>query len=271
MGAGALAGLINVTTTSPTNKTAALVGVGIESYGGRRANVIANTGLTDTLSMRLAHQRYESDGWIDNTFLGVSNTNHRDERTSRFSMRHNHGTDIIDVGVTLLDIDIGSDAFSLDNSRQTLSDEPGEDSLELTSAFIRWRHSGEAIDSQLQFSGVDADSIYSYDEDWSFVGIRPFWEYSSFDAYERDIERTTVEWRLSPSEAGDLDWVLGLYGREDSETLGRDYTYLASPFDSSNDTDTWAAFGSFPPLSAQPSRPPLVGVSSGEGRLPRLC
>ena len=160
-------------------------------------------------------------------------------------MRHNYRTDVIDVGVTRLDIDNGYDAFSLDNTRQTLSDEPGEDSLKLTSTFLRWRHSGEAIDSQLQFSSVDADSIYSYDEDWSFVGIRPFWEYSSFDAYERDIERTTVEWRLSPSEAGDLDWVVGLYGREDSETLGRDYTYLASPFDSRNDTDTWAAFGQF--------------------------
>jgi iron complex outermembrane receptor protein len=245
MGAGALAGLIDVTTSGPKHKTEAVVGYGIENYGGRRANVIGNTGLTDTLSVRLAHQRYESDGWIDNTFLGVSNTNHRDERTSRFSMRHDYGTDIIDVGVTRLDIDNGYDAFSLDNTRQTLSDEPGEDSLKLTSTFLRWRHSGEAIDSQLQFSSVDADSIYSYDEDWSFVGIRPFWEYSSFDAYERDIERTTVEWRLSPSEAGDLDWVVGLYGREDSETLGRDYTYLASQFDSSNDTDTRAAFGQF--------------------------
>ena len=245
MGAGALAGLINVTTSTPTNKTEAFMGFGIEGYGGRRANVIANTGLTDTLSVRLAHQRYKSDGWIDNTFLGVSNTNHRDERTSRFSMRHDYGTDIIDVGVTRLDIDNGYDGFSLDNTRQTLSDEPGEDSLKLTSAFLRWRHSGEAMDSQLQFSSIDADSLYSYDEDWSFVGIRPFWEYSSFDAYERDIERTTVEWRLSPSVAANLDWVVGLYGREDSETLGRDYTYLASPFDSSNDTDTWAAFGQF--------------------------
>jgi outer membrane receptor protein involved in Fe transport len=245
MGAGALAGLINVTTSTPTNKTEAFMGFGIEGYGGRRANVIANTGLTDTLSVRLAHQRYKSDGWIDNTFLGVSNTNHRDERTSRFSMRHDYGTDIIDVGVTRLDIDNGYDGFSLDNTRQTLSDEPGEDSLKLTSAFLRWRHRGEAMDSQLQFSSIDADSLYSYDEDWSFVSIRPFWEYSSFDAYERDIERTTVEWRLSPSVAANLDWVVGLYGREDSETLGRDYTYLASPFDSSNDTDTWAAFGQF--------------------------
>ena len=245
MGAGALAGLINVTTSAPTNKTEASVALGIESYGGRRANVVANMGLTDTFSIRLADQRYESDGWIGNTFLGVRNTNHRDERTSRFSMRHDYGTDVIDVGVTRLDINNGYDAFSLDNTRQTLSDQPGEDSLELTSAFLRWRHSGQAIDSQLQLSSVDADSIYSYDEDWSFVGIRPSWEYSSFDAYERDIERTTIEWRLSPSEGSDVNWVVGLYGREDNETLGRDYTYLASPFDSGNDTDTWAAFGQF--------------------------
>ena len=131
MGAGALAGLINVTTTAPTNKTEALMGVGIENYGGRRANVIANTGLTDTLSC------FSSSilriGWLDRHLSGVSNTNHRDERTSRFSMRHDYGTDIIDVGVTRLDIDNGYDAFSLDNTRQTLSDEPGEDSLKLTS------------------------------------------------------------------------------------------------------------------------------------------
>lgn len=41
MGAGALAGLINVTTSTPTNKTKALVGFGIENYGGSRANIVA--------------------------------------------------------------------------------------------------------------------------------------------------------------------------------------------------------------------------------------
>ena len=246
MGAGALAGLINVTTSTPTNKTEALVGFGIENYGGRRANVIANTGLTDTLSVRLAHQRYESDGWIDNTFLGVSDTSRRDERTSRFSMRHDYGNDIIDVGVTRLEIDNGYDAFSLDNTRQTWSDEPGEDSLMLTSSFLRWKHTGEAVNSQLQLSRVDTGSIYSFDVDWSFVdfftsGAYP--EYSAFDAYERDVERTTIEWRLSPSKGADVDWVVGLYGRADSESLHRDYTYLESAFSSDNDTDTLAAFG----------------------------
>ena len=251
MGAGALAGLINVSSQMPSDTAEAAVGFGIESFGGRRANVMANAGLTDSLAIRIAHQSYESDGWVENAFLGVSDTNNRDERTSRFSMRHDYDTDVIDVGLTHLDISNGYDAFSLDNTRQTLSDEPGEDSLELTSAFLRWRHNGEEISSQLQFSSLSADSLYSYDEDWSFVGIRPFWEYSSFDAYQRDIERTTVEWRLSPAETSASDWVVGIYGREDNEALSRNYTYLVSRFDSANTTDTWAAFGQFSaPLSS---------------------
>jgi len=263
MGAGALAGVIAITSNVPSDNAEGVIGFGIENYGGRRANIIANKGLTETLSVRIAHQSYESDGWIDNTFLGVSDTNGRDERTSRFSMRHDFGADTIDVGLTQIDIDNGYDAFSLDNTRQTLSDQPGEDSLELSSAFLRWRHNGEAIASQVQVSSVDADSIYSYDEDWSFVGIRPFWEYSSFDAYERSIERNTVEWRLSPSETTERDWIVGLYGREDRESLGRDYTYLSKPFDSSNTTDTWAAFGQ---LSTRVSSD--ITVTAG-GRLER--
>ena len=101
----------------------------------------------------------------------------------------------------------------------------------------------ERFTSTVQVSDVDADAIYSYDEDWSFVGIRPFWEYSSFDQYARDIERSTFEWRLTPSTAESLDWVAGVYSREDSETLDRDYTYLEAPFSSVNDTDTLAIYG----------------------------
>ena len=159
MGAGALAGVIAITSKLPNDNAEGVIGFGIENYGGRRANIIANKGLTETLSVRIAHQSYESDGWIDNAFLGVSDTNGRDERTSRFSIRHDYGADTIDIGLTQIDIDNGYDAFSLDNTRETLSDQPGEDSLELSSAFLRWRHSGEAIASQVQVSSVDADSI----------------------------------------------------------------------------------------------------------------
>ena len=243
MGAGALAGLISVETATPSDASELNVAMGLENYGGRRLEVSGNTPITSALSARVAHQRYESDGWVDNTHLGVSDTNNRDEQTTRVALRHVADANTVDIKLNKVDVDNGYDAFSLDNTRETLSDQPGEDSLDMTSMLVRWNRVGERFTSTVQVSDVDADAIYSYDEDWSFVGIRPFWEYSSFDQYARDIERRTFEWRLTPSTAESLDWVAGVYRREDSETLDRNYTYLDAPFSSVNDTDTLAIYG----------------------------
>lgn len=243
MGAGALAGLISVETRTPSDSTELDIAVGLENYGGRRLEVSGNTPITPALSARIAHQHYESDGWIDNAHLGVNDTNNRDEQTTRVSLQHVADANTVDVKINKIDIDNGYDAFSLDNTRETLSDQPGEDSLDMTSALIRWNHVGERYTSTFQISDIDAASVYSYDEDWSFVGIRPFWEYSSFDQYARDIERSIIEWRLAPSTAERLGWVIGIYGREDRETLNRDYTYLEAPFRSVNNSDTLAVYG----------------------------
>ncbi len=243
MGAGALAGLISVETQTPSDSTDLRIAMGVENHGGRRLEVTGNTPVSATLSARIAHQRYQSDGWINNTFLNVDDTNNRDEQTTRVALRYVTDANTVDIKVSNVDIDNGYDAFSLNNTRETLSDQPGEDSLDMTSMLVRWNRVGEHFTSTIQLSDVDADAIYSYDEDWSFVGIRPFWEYSSFDQYARDIERSTFEWRLTPSTAESLDWVAGVYRREDSETLDRDYTYLEAPFSSVNDTDTLAIYG----------------------------
>ena len=243
MGAGALAGLISVETATPSDATELDIAMGLENYGGRRLEVSGNSPITPALSARVAHQRYQSDGWLDNTHLGVNDTNNRDEQTTRVALRHVADANTIDIKLNKVEVDNGYDAFSLDNTRETLSDQPGEDSLDMTSMLIRWNWVGERFTSTFQVSDVDADAIYSYDEDWSFVGIRPFWEYSSFDQYMRDIERSTFEWRLSPSTTESLDWVVGVYSRKDSETLDRDYTYLEAPFSSVNDTDTLAIYG----------------------------
>ncbi len=243
MGAGALAGLISIETQTPSDSTDLRIAMGVENHGGRRLEVTGNTPVTSTLSARIAHQRYQSDGWINNTFLNVDDTNNRDEQTTRVALRYVTDANTVDIKVSNVDIDNGYDAFSLNNTRETLSDQPGEDSLDMTSMLVRWNRVGEHFTSTIQLSDVDADAIYSYDEDWSFVGIRPFWEYSAFDQYARDIERSTFEWRLTPSTAESLDWVAGVYRREDSETLDRDYTYLEAPFSSVNDTDTLAIYG----------------------------
>ena len=223
MGAGALAGLINLTTQKPTEEFALGARLGVESYGGSRASFFANSALGGGLNARLAHQQYQSDGWSKNTHLGREDTNARDEQTTRLGLQYQTGQQQFDIGLHRVDIDNGYDAFSLDNKRTTLSDQPGEDSLDLIAARLAWQYSGEQRDHALQVSGVTADSIYSYDEDWSFVGIAPGWEYSSFDAYSRSVDRSTLEWRTSQSSDSN-DWVAGIYLRQDEEQLTRDYT-----------------------------------------------
>ena len=243
MGAGALAGLINIQNNTPAETTATELALGLENFGGRRSSIVVNRPVSPTLSARIAHQNYRSNGWVDNTYLGVNDTNNRNETTTRLSIRQRYDRNTIDIGVSRIDVANGYDAFSLDNTRETLSDNPGEDSLALNAGFVRWNHEGDRYESQLQASSVAADARYSYDEDWSFVGIAPFWEYSSFDAYDRDVERQTLEWRLRPVTSVDTQWTVGLYVRDDSQRLKRQYTYLAAPFESTNTTQTWAAFG----------------------------
>ena len=243
MGAGALAGLINLQNNMPAETNATDLAAGLENFGGRRSSIVVNRPVSPTLSARIAHQNYRSNGWVDNTHLGVNDTNNRDETTTRLSIRQRYDRNTIDIGVSRIDVANGYDAFSLDNTRETLSDNPGEDSLALDVGFVRWNHEGDRYESQLQASSVRAESRYSYDEDWSFVGIAPFWEYSSFDAYDRDVERQTLEWRLRPVTSADTQWTVGLYVRDDSQKLKRQYTYLAAPFESTNTTQTWAAFG----------------------------
>ena len=242
MGAGALAGLINLTTQKPSEASGVSASFGAESYGGSRASAAINGAIGGGINARLAHQQYRSDGWSKNTHLNREDTNARDEQTTRLGLQYQKDQQQLDLGIHHLDIDNGYDAFSLDNTRTTLSDEPGEDSLDLTAARLAWQYSGVVLDHTMQLSSVSADSVYSYDEDWSFVGIAPGWEYSSFDAYLRSNDRSAFEWRSSQS-SDSRDWVAGIYLRQDEEQLTRNYTYLSAPFYSRNKVETRAIFG----------------------------
>ena len=99
------------------------------------------------------------------------------------------------------------------------------------------------LDSTLQLSHASTDTTYSYDEDWSYVGIAPGWEYSSYDEYLRDRSMNSLEWRLQAPETDGTEWVMGTYLRDESEDLSRRYTYLSAPFASEIDTQTLAVFG----------------------------
>ena len=185
MGANALAGLIAVQSNG-TDSDARDVSVGIENKGGYRLGARWGGNLTDSMSGRIAVQQYESDGYVDNDYLNRSDTNSREELTARGTLTWTGNTHTIEAAAYYTRVDNGYDAFSLDNTRATLSDQPGEDDLTLKAGRLNWQSGFLGLDSTLQLSHASTDTTYSYDEDWSYVGIAPGWEYSSYDEYLRD-------------------------------------------------------------------------------------
>lgn len=241
MGANALAGAIAMRSNSPEQPTAT-ASAGAESYGGYRLAFQVGGPISETASARVALQRYESDGFVDNRWLQRGDTNARDEITARGTARWHSNDHLLEAGVHYTHVDNGYDAFSLDNTRETLSDEPGEDDLSLKAARIQWQGPLGSYASWLQLSHADTETTYSYDEDWSFVGIAPGWEYQSFDEYRRDRAMTSLEWRIQPTSSERTTWVAGAFLRRQRESLRRNYSYLPEPFSSRIETDTSALF-----------------------------
>jgi len=157
---------------------------------------------------------------------------------------------VSELSVHYIDIENGYDAFTLDNSRNSVADEPGQDNQE--SYAFSWRNnfSGlDAFDINLNITALNADLLYSYDEDWVCndtnepelceAGLHP-WGYSSTDAYYRDRQDRSLELNVQGKEG---DWVAGVYYQTKDEDLTQVYTWQAQDFSSNYQVDNFAVFG----------------------------
>ncbi|MBD3648781.1 MAG: TonB-dependent receptor [Pseudomonadales bacterium] len=246
-GANALAGLINIKTRDPKDRFDVRFNASAASYDTRTVGMMLTGPLGDTVSYRFAAQKHDSDGYIENDFLGTDDTNNRDELTLRGKF-HIEPTDdwLVDVMISKVDIDNGYDAFSLDNTRHTLSDQPGHDRQDSNLLAVDSVWSLETFDVQAIASFSDSDIEYGYDEDWAYVGIHP-WEYSSTDNYLRDRNTQSLEVRAISNGTNRIfndstDWIVGIYSLSSEEDLQRQYTYLAEDFFSSYEFQTLALF-----------------------------
>jgi outer membrane receptor protein involved in Fe transport len=249
-GANALAGLIHMRSAAPADRFAARLNSTVGDYGRREVGASVTGPLVgDTLLYRLAAYRHGSDGFMDNAFLGRDDTNERDETLLRGRLRWLPGdTQQLDLTLMRTEADNGYDAFSLDNTRSTLSDQPGRDRQLSDALGLHYRVDGARVALEALASAADSNSEYSYDEDWSYTGIAPGLEYSSFDRYLRDRRSYSAQLRLRSARPvntryADLDWVIGLYGLNDDERLRRQYTYLDDDFRSRFEARTRAVFG----------------------------
>jgi len=192
----------------------------------------------EELMFRFSINHHQSNGFRKNNFLD-SNTNERDEWTSRLRLTWNPSRDLsIDTTLFHAYLDNGFDEFALDNNgRRTFSDEPGRDSQRSTGGSIRATYTGwDNVTLTSITTGTWTDSLYSYDEDWTDAS------YAGFSELDRDRYTLSEEIRLdsapgSPRVLGLIDrWTLGIYGGliEESSTYSRRTPRLVTDYKSQN-------------------------------------
>jgi iron complex outermembrane receptor protein len=246
-GANALAGLINVKTHDPEDQFAASLKLGAADYNTQAITAVVTGPVTESVSARLAVGSHRSDGYYENSFLRTKRNNSQDEQSIRGKLSAEMSAIWqLDLSLSHVDIDNGYDAFTLDNSRTTLSDEPGQDQQESLALAIDSSWQLDNFDLKLIVGLADSDMEYGYDEDWTFAGIHPD-GYMSRDNYIRDRETQSLELRFLSNDSSRLfsdstDWLFGVYTLNSSESLKREYTFLASDFRSDYNFDTAAVF-----------------------------
>ena len=254
-GANALAGLINLTSNQPTENVQGELSLAIGSHISKSMAASMVGSLISDVIYRVAGHSHTSDGYITNDFLIKDDTDNIDELSLR-AIFDWQASDDLSLKLTLfrVDADNGYDAFSLDNTRNTLSDKPGHDRQESSAVALHsnWQ-ANEQFDVVSLISFADSDLEYGYDEDWAFPAICAGqecdgWEYNSEDNYLRDRDNSTLDVKLAPLKPVRLlgrhaDWVFGVYARQQDEQLLRQYTYNASDFSSNFDTKNRAIYG----------------------------
>ena len=246
-GANALAGLINVKTNDPQDQFAANLRLGAADYNTQTISAMVTGPVTEAVSARLAVGSHRSDGYYENSFLQTKKNNAQDEMSVRGKLSAEISASWrLDLSLSHVDIDNGYDAFTLDNSRTTLSDEPGRDQQESLALAIDSSWQLENFDLKLILGLADSNMEYAYDEDWTFAGIHPD-GYMSRDSYIRDRETQSLELRFISNDSSRLfsdstDWLFGVYALNSTESLRREYTFLAADFRSDYDFNTAAVF-----------------------------
>ncbi|MEA2047137.1 MAG: TonB-dependent receptor [Campylobacterota bacterium] len=251
-GANGLAGVINVESNEPTDEPGGHIEATVGNYNTKALGLTLNAPIVeDTLLSRFSLYTNQSDGYMNNTFLGREDTQNIDELSAKAKFRwfaaDNH---TIDLTLQHIDIDNGYDAFTFDNSRNSHADEPGKDAQE-TNAFALQStyqvNNAMHLISSVSYSKSDLE--YSFDVDWSYVGEfdDALYPYSAFDQYLREREQLDIDVRLVSDEAGRIfsgmtDWTIGVYYKDYSEDMSREYDFIA-PFSSLYDTKNTAIYG----------------------------
>jgi iron complex outermembrane receptor protein len=217
-GANALGGLIYVQSTAPSADRNGRFEVTVADDDALSIGAAFGGALnaSETSTFRVSAQKYESNGFRDNSYLNRKDTNARDELALKTRFRF-APSDTFEANLALMysKIDNGYDAFSLDNTYTMLSDKPGKDAQESIGSSLRldWTDLGElTLTSITALANSDID--FGYDADW---GNDDSWDPVTYDyVSDNDRERDSLsqEFRLSSDR-----WLIGVFASKLEETL----------------------------------------------------
>ncbi len=240
-GANALAGIINVRTRDASPHPELRLEATGGDYGVRGVAAVAGGALdaAERGAWRLAVQRYRGDGFRSNVFLDRDDTNGYDEAAARGKL-HFDVTDTLTLDVTAMhvDLDNGYDAFAIDNSRVTRSDDPGRDAQRSNGLAARATYAGfEGLELRSVTTWADSDIHYSFDGDWG--NDRDWGVFAPYDftqRFRRDRRTVSEDLRLTADS-----WLVGAYvldTRETNDQLdefnGAIFRELSSRYDATN-------------------------------------
>jgi iron complex outermembrane receptor protein len=226
------AGLINLISARPSEQLKTSLSTGIGNYGQKNLGLITSGALSNNLLGRLSLQHNEGDGYVQNRFLNTDESNGYQEENLR-GMLEWQAKDDLSFTVNLLHFNSGNgyDNWSLDEARDTQSDQPGKDGTELYAAAISslWSINNN-YELTVSYSLNDSKNDYAYDADWVNNGFcttdtacTAFDFDQASESFFRDSKQYVLELRLNSL---DEKLVAGLYAKKSAEDLAYQYQSL---------------------------------------------
>jgi len=220
-GSSALAGIVYLRSVDPEPRAAFTAGSTVGNDGLFSVSAAAGGPLGKAFSGRLSVHQAQSKGFRDNVYLGIDDSNQRDEFTIRGKLRWSIGADWEALLSGLyVDYDNGYDAWTVSNDSVMQTDKPGRDTQETRAGSLRVHGPlGDSFDLVSITSLADSDISFSYDGDW---GNDDFWQQYGDYVYDyqylnpRQRNSLGQELRLVSSPDGrwfgdTTDWVIGAF------------------------------------------------------------
>lgn len=233
-GSSSLAGTINIRSNEATATPEAKVQTTVGSRNTADIGVMLNGPLSEEVVGRISLYKHTSDGNISNKFLNKDNTQKEDEVTAKANLKWQASDKLsFDLNLVAIDINNGYDAFSFDNDLTTTTDEPGDDILKSAAIALTTNYElSNAVDMALTLTASDTETLYSYDDDWTYDG-QYTGGYKAKDSYQRERKNHSFDLRFVSSENGRIynnttDWVAGAYYIKQDERLDRVYPYITN-------------------------------------------